>query len=106
MSAKIFRFEVTHPEYGTVIVESIGEDSATMAAASKWGAEWTKVAGYCRARKLGVAKRPRCKRCHREYGEGGDPAALCPDCLRALEVQRRQLAAIGHRDRRAGMRER
>lgn len=101
--AKLYLFEVCHPEYGTAQVTSIGPDSATMAAAKVWDVPWREVAGYCRVTKLGTAARPRCKRCHGEYGEPGDPAAYCPSCLDILVRQRREAeryARSTRRDRR------
>jgi len=105
MGAKLYRFEVTHHEYGTTIVESIGPESATNAAAKVWGAPWKEIAGWCRVVKLGTAKKPRCRKCGREYGEAGNPPSFCPDCLRAVTAQKRQIARIRSKDRRAGMRE-
>ena len=88
--AKLYRFEVSHPDYGTVIVTSIGPDSATNEAAKVWGVPWREVAGYCRVTKLGTAARPRCRRCHSEYGQPGDPKAYCPACLDILDRRRRE----------------
>lgn len=105
MNAKIFRFEVEHPDYGTVIVESIGEDSATMEAAKEWDATWAKIAGWCRVRKLGTARKPRCRRCQREFWEAGSQAAYCPECERAMEMERRRRPRFRREDRRVGKRE-
>lgn len=107
--AKIYRFRVSHPGYGEVIVASVGPESATNAAAKVWDAPWREIAGYCGVEKLGPAGRPRCKRCHREYGQDGDPAALCLDCLKVMETFRRDrgrfLAERGRVDRRVKDRE-
>lgn len=105
MGAKIFRFQVEHHEYGKTIVESIGPESATQAAAKVWEAPWREIAGWCKVTKLGTAARPRCKRCGKEYGAAGDPAAYCPDCLSALEYQRRERHQIKGPDRRARCRQ-
>lgn len=105
MGAQIYRFEVHHPDFGTTIVESIGPESATQAAARKWNAEWREIAGYCGVRKLGKADKPRCRRCGKEFGEPGSPGAYCPDCVAILEQQRRERNRIRGTDRRAGMRE-
>ena len=104
-NGKLWRFEVWHPEYGTAVVESIGPDSATAAAAKTWGAPWREIAGYCRVTKLGTAKRPRCRNCFREFGEPGFTAAYCPECERAMELRRREMRYVRSGDRRARMRE-
>ena len=103
-TAKVWRYEVSHPEHGTTVVESVGPESAVMAACKRWGEDWGSTAGYCRCTKLGTAAKPRCKRCHKEYGEAGEPSALCPDCLEIEERYRRDrgrfLAERGRVDRR------
>lgn len=98
------RFEVRHPEYGTTVVDSIGPDSATVQAAKQWGADWGKIAGYCTWRNLGPSRKPLCRSCGREYGKAGDPKGLCPDCERAEEFARRQMARLKTPDRRPGYR--
>lgn len=107
MAAKLYRYEVSHPEYGTTIVSHISEAGATQAAADVWGAPWAKIAGYCSVKKLGTAAKPRCKRCHKEFGAPGDVTPYCSDCLRAMEADRQRRKREQHRgpDRRAGMRE-
>lgn len=99
----LWRYEVRHPEYGTVIVVSIGPDSATMAAAEVWGVPelWGKLAGYCDVKRLGPAARPRCQRCAQEFGKAGDAAGLCPWCQQAAELHRREMAGVRGGDRRA-----
>lgn len=108
MAVKIYLFEVSHPEYGKVVVESIGPDSATMSACKKWDCEdiWGQVAGYCSVRRLGPAEKPRCRRCGKEYGRPGDVKGLCPACAGMEERRRRERSRIRERDRRAGKRER
>lgn len=98
----MWRFEVSHREYGTTVVESVGAESAIMAACKIWGADWSSEAAYCRVNKLGTADKPRCRRCHREYGEAGDPAALCPACVETLEAYRRDM--MRYRPRRTDRR--
>ena len=41
----LYLFEVSHPDFPTVIVPSIGPDSATVEAARRWG---RRVGPYCR----------------------------------------------------------
>lgn len=105
MANKLFRYEVSHPELGTVIVESISAESAIADAAEQWGERWTEIAWECSTRKLGTAKRPRCRRCSKEFGVAGDTAVYCSDCLQVMERQRWEARAFARRDTRAGMRE-
>ncbi len=102
MSATLYLYEVTHPEYGTAIVEHISPDGAINKALKDWGGSWREDAAYCRARKLGKAAKPRCRRCHREYGQPGDPAGLCPECQRAAEQYRRDASRFQPVRRRPG----
>lgn len=104
MAAKLYRYEVSHPELGTVIVESITAECAIVAAAWEWDEKWTEIAWECSARKLGTAKRPRCRRCSREFGEAGDTTVYCPDCLDIMDRQSQEARAFARRDTRAGMR--
>lgn len=103
--AKLWRFEVSHPDYGSTIVTSVGPDSATNAAAKEWDAPWREIAGYCRVTKLGSAAKPRCRRCYKEFGEPGDAAAYCMDCQKVMEAERRTRPRFFREDRRAGMQE-
>jgi len=105
VSATLYQFEVTHPELGTVVVDSIGPESATAAAATRWGVPWREVAGYCWAKKLGKAQKPRCRRCLKEFGAAGEATAYCPDCLRLMEWERQRKRQFKEPDRRAGMRQ-
>ena len=100
----LYLFEVSHPDYPTIELPSIGPDSATVEAIRRWGADWKRDAAYCTARRMGRAARPRCSRCGREFGKPGQAAGKCPDCLRADELHRRQMAELPRADRRAGMR--
>ena len=102
----IYLYEVSHPDYPTVTVPSIGPDSATVAAARAWGVPelWGKIVAYCTVRKGGRADRPRCRKCHQEYGAPGQAPGKCPDCIRREEYFRRQMAERGREDRRPGMR--
>ena len=90
----LMRYAVAHPDYGETVVVSIGADSATLAAAKAWGVpeRWGQLAGYCDVRRLGPAQKPRCKRCNQEFGTGGDVAVLCPWCMQAEEISRRERA--------------
>lgn len=105
MSAKMFRFKVTHPEFGEIIANGISPETAINAAIKSWGGDWRREAGYCKAVKLGTAAKPRCRSCHNEFGEPGDVTAYCPECLRRMEQRRREAARFGWKDRRAGVRE-
>lgn len=108
MGLKLDNYEVCHPDYGRVVVASIGRDSATLAAFRSWGAEeeWGREAGYCDVRKLGPAQKPRCRRCGGEYGTPGDPrGGLCPSCARSAEIDAKA-KAVRSRKQRAGYRER
>lgn len=95
-------YEVSHPEYPTVRVTSISWESATVAAAAKWGVRelWSELAWECRVKDLGRAAPPRCRRCGKEYGQGGQPAGLCPACQETDERLRREKARIHSTDRR------
>ena len=106
MAVKLYRFEVTHHELGTKIVVSIGPESATMAAARAWGVDWASIAGWCRVTKLGKAQKPRCRNCHREFGEPGDVTAYCPACQKVMDMRAREKRFVRKPDRRAGYRER
>ena len=94
MKGTVYLYEVSHPDYPTVTVPSIGPDSATVEAARRWGVPelWGRLAGYCTVRRGGRAARPRCTRCGREFGTAGQAAGKCPDCLRSEELHRRQMA--------------
>lgn len=102
----LYLYEVSHPDYPTVVVPSIGPDSATVAAAERWGVreEWGHIAGYCTVRKGGRAVRPRCATCGKEFGQYGQAAGKCPECQAAEERYRREISARKWADRRAGMR--
>lgn len=104
MKGTVYLYEVSHPDYPTVTVPSIGPDSATVEAARRWGVPelWGRLAGYCTVRRGGRAARPRCTRCGREFGTAGQAAGKCPDCLRSEELHRRQMANIRGSDRPAG----
>ena len=106
MKGTVYLYEVSHPDYPTGTVPSIGPDSATVEAARRWGVPelWGRLAGYCTVRRGGRAARPRCTRCGREFGTAGQAAGKCPDCLRSEELHRRQMANIRGSDRRPGMR--
>ena len=106
MAAKLYCYEVTHHEYGTVVVEAISPETATVQAAKKWDVSWNEVAGECRTRRLGTAAKPRCRRCYNEFGEPGDVRAYCNDCLKIMEAEKRMRPQFGREDRRAGKRNR
>lgn len=99
----VLRFEVRHPNYETLEVNSLSAESAIREAVRQWGADWRTTACDCTARKLGSARKPRCRRCGREFGRPGDYTAFCPDCERVNEQFQRERAARKE-DRRAGMR--
>ena len=106
-SGPLMRFAVSHPDYPTVTVVSIGKDSATMEAARRWDAveDWARIAGSCTVEKLGKAQRPRCRKCGREFGKKGGTEAWCPDCEKLMDLARRERAMIRTQDRRAGCRQ-
>ena len=98
----LYHFEVSHPEFGSVIVESIGPDSATLAAAAQWGQRenWKYIVGDMSVRRGGRVQEPVCRRCGKRTAEPG----LCRECRAADELYRRQMAERQGEDRRAGMR--
>ena len=55
MKGTVYLYEVSHPDYPTVTVPSIGPDSATVEAARRWGVPelWGRLAGYCTVRRGG-----------------------------------------------------
>ena len=48
------RFEVTHPEYRTVIVAAPDDTTAIIAAAGVWRVKWTKLEVYADCRVTAV----------------------------------------------------
>ena len=58
MKGTVYLYEVSHPDYPTVTVPSIGPDSATVEAARRWGVPelWGRLAGYCTVRRGGRKK--------------------------------------------------
>lgn len=103
----LYLFEVSHPDYPTVVVPAVAADSATLAAARAWGVpdEWGMLAGYCTVKKGGPAQKPRCRRCHKEFGAPGGVGAYCPDCEAAMARYQREKARVRSRDRRPGYRD-
>lgn len=99
----VYRYEVRHPDYEALEVNHLSMEGAIREAVRQWGADWRTTACDCTAKKLGSARKPRCRRCGREFGRPGDYAAYCPDCERVNEQRRRERAARKE-DRRAGMR--
>lgn len=110
MDIKLINYEVSHPVYGTVVVASIGPDSATLAAFDSWGArsEWGREVANCDVKKLGPARKPRCRVCGGEYGKAGEPVdGLCPFCARtAVMLEKERDVRRRGTDRRTGYRER
>jgi len=100
----IYLFEVEHPDYGRVMVQAVDSYGATVEAAKEWGVpeDWGSLAGECRVKRLGVANRPTCRRCHSVYGEPGQPSALCPECLAAAERWDREMRRFRPRRRKPG----
>ena len=103
-SGPVMRYEVRHPEYGQLEVNSLSPESAVWTAVRRWGADWRTEACNCTVKKLGTAAKPRCRRCGKEFGRPGDYTAFCPDCERVNELYQRELASRAKADRRAGMR--
>lgn len=102
MAAKLWIFEVEHPDFEITRVVSIGPESATLAAAKEWGAVWGQIAAYCDVRRIGPAEKPRCRRCQKEFGSPGDVGGICPDCERADEIFNRERAERFRYARREG----
>lgn len=98
----MYRYEVWHPEFGTVVVNAISEATAIQAAIRYWGADWKTDAGLCRTRKLGTAAKPRCRRCHNEFGKAGDVTAYCPRCLEEIDRERRERARFAPARKKPG----
>ena len=44
MSELVYRWRVTHPTYGAVVVTGPRKYEAVIAAAKRWGARWTQIA--------------------------------------------------------------
>ncbi|MCD7947529.1 MAG: hypothetical protein LUG13_04420 [Oscillospiraceae bacterium] len=105
MDARYQNYEVKHPDFPTVIVPSIGPDSATVEAARRWGVaeDWSRIACDCTARRLGPVRKPMCKRCGREFGAAGDTQRYCSDCQRVEDQLAREKAGIRRADKRPGM---
>lgn len=99
----LYDYEVSHPEYGTVTVSSIGPDSATLAAAEEWGATWRLIAGYCSVRRGSPSRRPRCRTCGKEFGEPGTAGIICPDCTEMQEKFRRDIRKVQSLSRKERM---
>ena len=106
MKGTVYLYEVSHPDYPTVTVPSIGPDSATVEAARRWGVPelWGRLAGYCTVRRGGRAARPTVYPVRPGVWHGRTGGGQCPDCLRSEELHRRQMANIRGSDRRPGMR--
>lgn len=104
----IKNYEVSHPIYGTVVVPSIGPDSATVEAFEQWGIRelWRREVANCTVRALGFAGKPRCRRCAREYGRPGDKAGCCPECERVLEHWKREIGRLPRARGRQALRSR
>lgn len=97
-------YEVSHPAYGTVVLPSVGPDSASVAAFDYWGASerWGREVADCTIRVLGDAGKPRCRRCAREFGKPGDKPGYCPECA---EMVARWKAEIGKMPKAKGRQE-
>ena len=98
------RYEVYHPDYGILEVNSLSREGAVRQAISYWDAEWRTEACNCVTKDLGTARKPRCRRCGKEFGRPGDYTAFCPDCERANDLFQRERSNREREDRRAGMR--
>lgn len=53
---KLLKFEVSHPDYGTVTVGAVNETAAIVAAAAAWSVRWQQYAfyAYCEVRRAAV----------------------------------------------------
>lgn len=53
MSGPVYRWRVTHPTHGAVVVTGPRKYEAVIAAAKRWGARWTQIARECTFVRLG-----------------------------------------------------
>lgn len=53
---KLLKFEISHPDHGTVTVGAVNETAAIVAAAAAWGVRWQPYAfyAYCKVRRAAV----------------------------------------------------
>ncbi len=85
-------YEVSCAGYPTVRVNARDRQEATVKAADVWKESWREIAGGCDVTFMGTSAKPRCRRCHNEFGEAGDITAYCPRCLEEMDRERRERA--------------
>lgn len=98
----LFHYEVGCAGYPTVQVSARDWQEATVKAADVWNESWREIAGGCDVTFIGTAAKPRCRRCHKEFGEAGDITAYCPACLELMDRERRERARFAPARRRPG----
>lgn len=57
MNSPVYRWRVTHPIRGAVVVTGPRKYEAVIAAAKRWGARWTQIARECTFERLGENKK-------------------------------------------------
>lgn len=98
----LFCYEVSCAGYPTVRVNARDRQEATVKAANAWNVSWREIAGDCDVTFMGTAAKPRCRRCHNEFGEAGDVTAHCPACLELMDRERREARRFAPVRRRPG----
>lgn len=98
----LFRYEVSYAGYPVVQVNARDRQEATVKAANIWNVSWREIAGDCDVTFVGTAAKPRCGRCHNEFGEAGDIKAYCPRCLEEMDRERRERARFAPSRRKPG----
>lgn len=53
MEKTVYRWRVTHPTHGAVVVTGPRKYEALIAAAKRWGTRWTQIAQECTFERLG-----------------------------------------------------
>lgn len=52
MIGPVYRWRVTHPNYGAVVVTGPRKYEVVIAAAKRWGTRWTQIARECTFERL------------------------------------------------------
>lgn len=106
--SKAYLYRVSHPDLGDVTVSAPDGPGAVKAACGEWNAAeaWAELAGYCTVEKLGVAARPKCRRCGRLFGRPGEAAGMCPECQRKARYYEREKRALFRHSRSQRKKER
>ena len=98
----LFRYKVRCAGYPVVQVNARDRQEATVKAANIWNVSWREIAGDCDVTFMGAADKPRCRRCHKEFGKPGDITAYCPACLELIDRERRERARFAPTRRKPG----